>query len=218
MGAFVCRYALPWSAIGCGKEVRVLMLGLDGAGKTTILYQLKLGEVVTTVPTIGFNVETLTYKNVRCVVWDIGGQKTLRALYRHYYQDTRALIFVVDSSDRERIEEASQELKQIFQAAELRDTLLLVLANKQDMPYAMSVAEIAEKLELQSLPNRYLIQTSCAVQGEGLHEGLDWLMTSLVSSSSCSSSASTDSTSAASTPTSSYSFSSLLSFFAPSFR
>ena len=81
------------------KEFRVTMVGLDAAGKTTVLYNLKLGEVVTTIPTIGFNVETVEFKNVSFVVWDIGGQKKIRPLWRHYYQNTSAVVYVVDSSD-----------------------------------------------------------------------------------------------------------------------
>ena len=79
-------------------------VGLDAAGKTTILYKLKLGEIVTTIPTIGFNVETVEYKNISFTVWDVGGQDKIRPLWRHYFQNTQGLIFVVDSNDRERID------------------------------------------------------------------------------------------------------------------
>lgn len=85
------------------KQMRILMVGLDAAGKTTILYKLKLGEIVTTIPTIGFNVETVEYKNICFTVWDVGGQDKIRPLWRHYFQNTQGLIFVVDSNDRERI-------------------------------------------------------------------------------------------------------------------
>jgi len=85
------------------RDMRILMVGLDAAGKTTILYKLKLGEIVTTIPTIGFNVETVEYKNISFTVWDVGGQDKIRPLWRHYFQNTDGLIFVVDSNDRERI-------------------------------------------------------------------------------------------------------------------
>jgi ADP-ribosylation factor protein 1 len=88
------------------KDVRILMVGLDAAGKTTILYKLKLGEIVTTIPTIGFNVETVEYKNISFTVWDVGGQDKIRPLWRHYYQNTQGVIFVVDSNDRDRVGEA----------------------------------------------------------------------------------------------------------------
>lgn len=71
------------------KEMRILMVGLDAAGKTTILYKLKLGEIVTTIPTIGFNVETVEYKNICFTVWDVGGQDKIRPLWRHYFQNTQ---------------------------------------------------------------------------------------------------------------------------------
>jgi hypothetical protein len=67
------------------KEVRILMLGLDAAGKTTILYKLKIDQKVTTIPTVGFNVETFTYKNIKFNMWDVGGQDKIRPLWRHYY-------------------------------------------------------------------------------------------------------------------------------------
>jgi len=77
------------------------MLGLDAAGKTTILYRLQLGEDVHSIPTIGFNVETVNYKNISFTIWDVGGQDRLRKLWRHYYKDNDALIFVIDSADRD---------------------------------------------------------------------------------------------------------------------
>lgn len=89
----------------------IVLVGLDAAGKTTILYKLKLGEIVTTIPTIGFNVETVEYKNICFTVWDVGGQDKIRLLWRHYFQNTQGLIFVVDSNDRERIGEAQKELQ-----------------------------------------------------------------------------------------------------------
>ncbi|KAL3853206.1 hypothetical protein ACJMK2_016765 [Sinanodonta woodiana] len=158
------------------RQMRILMVGLDAAGKTTILYKLKLGEIVTTIPTIGFNVETVEYKNISFTVWDVGGQDKIRPLWRHYFQNTQGLIFVVDSNDRERIQEAREELNKMLQEDELRDAVLLVFANKQDLPNAMNAAELTEKLGLQSLRSRtWYIQATCAVQGDGLYEGLDWL-------------------------------------------
>jgi GTPase SAR1 family protein len=86
------------------------------------------------VNTVGFNVETVTYKNVKFNVWDVGGQDKIRPLWRHYYTGTQGLVFVVDSSDRERIDEARQELHRILSDREMKDCLLLVFANKQDLP------------------------------------------------------------------------------------
>ncbi|KAM7341426.1 ADP-ribosylation factor 2 [Cochliomyia hominivorax] len=162
------------------KQMRILMVGLDAAGKTTILYKLKLGEVVTTIPTIGFNVESVEYKNICFTVWDVGGQDKIRPLWRHYFQNTQGLIFVVDSNDRDRITEAEKELQNMLQEDELRDAVLLVFANKQDLPNAMTAAELTEKLRLNQLRNRHwYIQATCATQGNGLYEGLDWLSAEL---------------------------------------
>ncbi|CAH8456879.1 unnamed protein product [Schistosoma guineensis] len=162
------------------KEVRILMVGLDAAGKTTILYRLKLGEVVTTIPTIGFNVETVEYRNISFTVWDVGGQDKIRPLWRHYFQNTQGLIFVVDSNDTDRIGEAKDELFRMLQEDELRDTLLLVFANKQDLPNALKPTELTDKLGLHQLRNRtWYIQGTCATNSSGLFEGLDWLCQNL---------------------------------------
>ncbi|KAL8152120.1 hypothetical protein V2J09_021928 [Rumex salicifolius] len=162
------------------KEMRILMVGLDAAGKTTILYKLKLGEVVTTIPTIGFNVETVEYRNVSFTVWDVGGQDKIRPLWRHYFQNTHGLIYVVDSNDRDRALEAREELHRMLHEDELHNATLLVFANKQDLPNAMSVAEITDKLGLHSLRQRkWYIQSACATSGEGLYEGLDWLSSNI---------------------------------------
>ena len=119
-----------WQRFLGKKEMRILMVGLDAAGKTTILYKFKLGEVVTTIPTIGFNVETVEYKNISFTVWDVGGQDKIRLLWRHYYQNTQGLIFVVDSNDRDRIDDAREELHKMLAEEELRDSVVLVFANK----------------------------------------------------------------------------------------
>merc|ERR1712055_336389 len=162
------------------KDMRILMVGLDAAGKTTILYKLKLGEIVTTIPTIGFNVETVEYKNISFTVWDVGGQDKIRPLWRHYFQNTQGLIFVVDSNDKERVGESKEELHKMLEEDELRDAVLLVFANKQDLPNAMSPGELTDKLGLNSLRNRrWYIQSTCATQGTGLYEGLDWLSSEL---------------------------------------
>ncbi|KAG6917428.1 ADP-ribosylation factor, Arf Arf6 [Tephrocybe rancida] len=176
------------------KEMRLLMLGLDAAGKTSessphtdqtsytdkrtaILYKLKLNQSVTTIPTVGFNVETVTYKNVKFNVWDVGGQDKIRPLWRHYYTGTQGLVFVVDSQDRDRIDEARTELQKILGDREMKDCLLLVFSNKQDLPgvltgiLAMSPAEVTEKLGLHKMRDR----SCCATTGEGLFEGLQWL-------------------------------------------
>ncbi|TVU36571.1 hypothetical protein EJB05_18509, partial [Eragrostis curvula] len=176
LGEMGLSFGKLFSRLFAKKEMRILMVGLDAAGKTTILYKLKLGEIVTTIPTIGFNVETVEYKNISFTVWDVGGQDKIRPLWRHYFQNTQGLIFVVDSNDRERVVEARDELHRMLNEDELRDAVLLVFANKQDLPNAMNAAEITDKLGLHSLRQRHwYIQSTCATSGEGLYEGLDWL-------------------------------------------
>jgi len=161
-------------------NMRILMVGLDAAGKTTILYKLKLGEIVTTIPTIGFNVETVDYKNISFTVWDVGGQDKIRPLWRHYFTNTQGLIFVVDSNDKERVSEAAAELNKMANEDELKDAIILVFANKQDLPNAMSVSELTEKLGLHQMKGRkWYVQAACATQGTGLYEGLDWLSNEL---------------------------------------
>ena len=143
-----------WARFFGKKEMRILMVGLDAAGKTTILYKLKLGEVVTTIPTIGFNVETVEYKNISFTVWDVGGQDKIRLLWRHYYQNTQGIIFVVDSNDRDRVDDAKEELHRMLGEDELKDAILLVMANKQDLPGAMTTPDLTDKLGLHTIRGR----------------------------------------------------------------
>ncbi|OAE27163.1 hypothetical protein AXG93_4666s1340 [Marchantia polymorpha subsp. ruderalis] len=126
--------------------------------------------------------ETVEYKNISFTVWDVGGQDKIRPLWRHYFQNTQGLIFVVDSNDRDRVVEARDELHRMLNEDELRGALLLVFANKQDLPNAMNAAEITDKLGLHSLRQRHwYIQSTCATSGEGLYEGLDWLSSNIAS-------------------------------------
>ena len=162
------------------EERRILMLGLDAAGKTTVLYKLKMGEMISAMPTIGFNVETVEYKNIKFTMWDVGGQNRIRRLWRHYYEGTQGLIFVVDSNDRHRIEESALELEKLLKEDELANACVLVLVNKQDLPNAVSVSELIEKMGMHHFRDRqWFVQATCAVSGDGLHEGMEWLSTAI---------------------------------------
>jgi len=175
MGGSISRMlsGLIWAK----KEIRILILGLDNAGKTTLLYRLKIGEVVTTIPTIGFNVESVTYKNLNFNVWDLGGQTSIRPYWRCYYANTAAVIFVIDSTDIERLGTASDELASMLNEEELRDAALLVFANKQDQPGARGAGEISEALKLGELRDRNWSIVACsAIDGKGIDEGMDWLV------------------------------------------
>ena len=182
MGLLLSRIFVYMDSLG-SRETRILMVGLDMAGKTTILYKLKLNEALHTIPTVGFNVEELQYKQLRMTIWDIGGQDKLRKLWRYYYQGTDAIIYIIDASDVERIEESKYELANMLGEDQLRHSTLLVFANKMDIPHALSASQLASKLDLDGMcrpsGRQWYIQSSCATSGEGLYEGLDWLDTAL---------------------------------------
>jgi len=170
-----------WQRVMGLRAFRVLMLGLDYSGKTTLLYRLSLGETVPTIPTIGFNVETLKHGASSIVMWDLGYQEKLVPLWRHYYQGATGLIFVIDSSDSDRLPEAKAVLQKLLRDDELRRLPLLVLANKQDLPNSLAHAQVATELALQSLVDRpWYVQDSCGCTGAGLEEGLSWLVQLMV--------------------------------------
>ena len=176
MGGFLDKLKNALSSLG-GSEARILMLGLDAAGKTTILYKLKLNETVSSIPTIGFNVETVTpVKNVTFTVWDVGGQDKIRPLWKHYFNNTEGLVYVVDSSDRARISESKDELNWILESDEMRGVPVVILANKQDLPGALAPSDVAGKLGMHQMRSReWYIQGTCATNGDGLFEGMNEL-------------------------------------------
>ena len=161
------------------RHAKILMLGLDAAGKTTVLYKLKLNETVSTIPTIGFNVETVQpVKNVSFTVWDVGGQDKIRPLWRHYFIGCEGLIYVVDSSDNSRFAEAQNELEWILDSDEMAGVPLVILANKQDLPRAVSPSDLAGKLGLDKVRNRkWHIQGTSALSGEGVYQAMQELST-----------------------------------------
>ncbi|KZP12080.1 ARF SAR protein [Athelia psychrophila] len=163
------------------QDVRILMLGLDSAGKTTILYQLQIGEVVSTIPTIGFNVETVQYKNIKFQVWDLGGQSSIRPYWRCYFPNTSAIIYVIDSSDHDRLPTSRTELLTMLSEEELNGVPLLVFCNKQDIEGALKPDEISDKLGLAGgeTKREWGVRGCCATKGEGLEEGLDWLVNAI---------------------------------------
>ncbi|KAI6122730.1 ARF SAR [Pisolithus croceorrhizus] len=163
------------------QDVRILMLGLDSAGKTTILYRLQIGEVVSTIPTIGFNVETVQYKNIKFQVWDLGGQSSIRPYWRCYFPNTSAIIYVIDSSDHARLSTSRSELLTMLSEDELSGVPLLVFCNKQDIEGALKPDEVSERLGLagKETSRQWSVRGSCATKGEGLEEGLDWLVNAI---------------------------------------
>jgi ADP-ribosylation factor-like protein 2 len=167
------------------REVRLLILGLDNAGKTTILRKFS-GEAIDKIePTLGFNIKTLEHAGYSVNFWDIGGQKSIRAYWRNYFEQTDGLLWVVDSADRIRLEMCRDELFGLLQQEKLAGASLLIFANKQDMEGALSSGEIASVLELDQndrYKNRHWsIQSCSAVTGDGLVEGMDWMVDDIAS-------------------------------------
>ncbi|XP_045181430.2 ADP-ribosylation factor 3-like [Mercenaria mercenaria] len=165
------------SGSGSSSGARILMIGLDSAGKTTILYKMKLGETVTTIPTVGFNVETVSpVKGVSFTLWDIGGQDKIRPLWRHYYNKLDGLVYVVDSADEERMSVAKEELFNVLESDEMKEVPLLIIANKQDLENSLDPSKIVDQLNLNTLRHRsWYIQPACATTGDGIKEGMQML-------------------------------------------
>jgi len=172
MGAAFCKKSPP---------ARIMMQGLDAAGKTTLLYKLKLGEVVTTIPTIGFNVEEVAVNNLTLHCWDIGGRDKIRPLLRHYMNGCSAVILVVDANDRERLDEALETfVKDTLKAFpdETSEVPVLVMVNKQDIQGAVSCDEVRQKFMkkyLTEVRNLVMFHPCSAVTGDGLFEAFDEL-------------------------------------------
>jgi len=169
---------LFYSVVGLlgDQERRFLILGLEGSGKSTILDRLTMGKTIQRVPTVGLNVETLQFDNIHFTVWDVGSQDRTKSIWSQCYDRTQGLIYVVDSNDVKRIEESALELQKLLLVEELRASILLVMANKQDLPNNVSVPELTEKLGLHRVTDRpWFVQSTNGQSQEGLFEGLQWL-------------------------------------------
>ncbi|XP_029013835.1 putative ADP-ribosylation factor-like protein 5C isoform X2 [Betta splendens] len=165
----------------CETDHKVIIVGLDNAGKTTILYQFLTKEAVHTSPTIGSNVEEIKVRNSSFLVWDIGGQESLRANWHTYYTNTEFVILVVDSTDRERLTISKDELHRLLTHEDLRNAAILIMANKQDVKGSMTAAEISQCLTLDSITTHsWHVQACCALTGEGLPASLDWMRSRVV--------------------------------------
>ncbi|XP_054889648.1 ADP-ribosylation factor-like protein 14 [Poeciliopsis prolifica] len=157
-------------------QVQVLLLGLDNAGKSTLLYKLKHNVSVSTVPTIGFNVEMLearkNRKNISVTVWDVGGQGRMREHWQEYYQNAAAVVFVVDASDFGRMDEARGEMEKALRSDHLRGCPVLLLANKQDVSGALTVTEMKDKFNMRKTcaGRDWLVQPCSASTGFGVEE------------------------------------------------
>ncbi|XP_004696000.2 PREDICTED: ADP-ribosylation factor-like protein 11 [Condylura cristata] len=174
---------------GAKAEAQVVMMGLDSAGKTTLLYKLKGHHLVETLPTVGFNVESLkTPGHVTLTLWDVGGQARLRASWKDYLEGMDLLVFVLDSTDEARLPEAVAELTEVLGDPHMASIPFLVLANKQESPSALPLLEIRDRLGLERFQNHCWELRACsALTGEGLPEALQSLGCLLKSRSHCAS-------------------------------
>jgi ADP-ribosylation factor-like protein 2 len=164
------------------REIRVLMVGLDNAGKTTIVKRVNGESIDEISPTLGFNIKTMTHGAYALNIWDVGGQKTLRSYWKNYYEATDALIWVVDSADVRRMEDCKRELAAVLGEEKLAGASALIFANKRDIQGAMDVESMVDALGLRQLENRHWKIVGCsAVNGEGLLDGFDWLVDDVAS-------------------------------------
>ncbi|PIC38829.1 hypothetical protein B9Z55_010714 [Caenorhabditis nigoni] len=177
MGLIMAKLFQSWWA---GKKYKIIVVGLDNAGKTTILYNYVTKDQIETKPTIGSNVEEVSYKNLDFVIWDIGGQESLRKSWSTYYVQTDVVIVVIDSTDTTRLPLMKEQLHNMLQHEDLARSHVLVLANKQDLPGSLNPAEVSLQLGLQTLRGRkWQINGCCALKGEGLPEALEWIANNL---------------------------------------
>jgi ADP-ribosylation factor-like protein 3 len=158
-------------------ELRILLLGLDNAGKTTILKLLANEDISHISPTQGFNIKAVQSEGFKLNVWDIGGQRKIRPYWRNYFDSTDILIYVIDSADRKRFEETGEELSQLLEDEKLQSVPLLVFANKQDLFSAAPATDISEGLKLHEIRGRiWQIQPCSALSGEGVSDGMEWIV------------------------------------------
>uniref|UniRef100_A0A3Q4GLV9 ADP-ribosylation factor-like protein 3 n=1 Tax=Neolamprologus brichardi TaxID=32507 RepID=A0A3Q4GLV9_NEOBR len=156
------------------QEVRLLLLGLDNAGKTTVLKQLAAEDISHITPTQGFNIKSVQSAGFKLNVWDIGGQRKIRPYWRNYFENTDVLIYVIDSSDRKRFEETSLELAELLEEEKLATVPLLIFANKQDLMTAAPASELAESLRLHTIRDRmWQVQACSALTAEGIQVNIE---------------------------------------------
>jgi len=166
------------------KPVRLTMIGLDIAGKTSIICKLQHGQLGSVMPTEGFLDHSLRLQSHNLDICDAGGQDRIRPLWCHYVKSIDGLIFVVDSTDHERFEEAKTELHKIVACESDRHFPILIMANKRDLPAAADMEVLKRRLDVVSLTSRkWHVQPSSAKTGEGLKEGFKWLLNNKTSSS-----------------------------------
>ncbi|KAG4945871.1 hypothetical protein AAZX31_15G099600 [Glycine max] len=173
-----------WKYLFSKMELHVLILGIDKAGKTTLLEKMK--SVYSNIegippdriiPTVGLNIGRIEVANSKLVFWDLGGQPGLRSIWEKYYEEAHAVIFVVDASCPSRFEDAKSALEKVLRHEDLQGAPLLILANKQDIPEAVSADELARYLDLKKLDERVsMFEAVSAYDGMGIRESAEWLV------------------------------------------
>ncbi|KAF2012365.1 ADP-ribosylation factor family protein [Aaosphaeria arxii CBS 175.79] len=159
-------------------EMDITMIGLQNAGKTSLLRVLAGGEfTVDSIPTVGFNMKRVQKGHVTLKCWDLGGQPRFRSMWERYCRGVNAMVFIVDSADREALPVAREELKLLLEKPALEGIPLLVLGNKSDLPNKLSVDELIEALNLTAVSHR---EVSCygisAKEETNLDAVLQWLI------------------------------------------
>ena len=159
---------------------KILMVGLDGAGKTSILYRLKLNDYIQTVTTVGLNVETIVHKNLELLIFDVGGQA--RSLWSYYFDNLDALVFVVDSTDKARLKIVREEMMRISEALKGHKYVMLLYMNKQDLDTKIEFSELIDSCGVNELkyPIDVIVQKCSALKGDGLIDGIEKLSDYLV--------------------------------------
>lgn len=156
--------------------IKIVILGLDNAGKTTILYRLKLGRIIKTIPTCGFNLETIKYEGLTLDVWDLAGQKNSRLLWRNYLENTNSIMFVIDSTDKKRIENVKYELDLILHNERLAGIPLCFCLNKWDLDNKMTEEDVVFQLGLSEIKNReWQLFKTIGKSGVGIDEAFKWI-------------------------------------------
>ncbi|CAH0481503.1 unnamed protein product [Peronospora belbahrii] len=178
-----------WDYLFSKAELHLLIVGLDDAGKTTLLEQVKgiFGKkpgipLEKIPPTVGLNIARVDIRRSRIICWDLGGQERLRAIWNKYYSESHGIVFVIDSANDRRFQEAKETLHAMLSNSELSGVPLLVLANKMDLVDARNVNFITGMLGLEEHHGTMASYSICALTTEGIEGAMNWLVDAVKSS------------------------------------
>lgn len=166
------------------KRITLLMVGLDNAGKTCTAKTIVGESLESVAPTVGFSRVEHKYKGFHVTIYDLGGSKSFRGIWPKYYHEVHGFIFVVDSSDQERLQECSSVLTDLLNHPQVKGKPILLLCNKADVDQAQDEVEVVSRLEIESLVNSAQcptrVEASVATKDQGLREGYKWLVKSVI--------------------------------------